>query len=273
MRPYKILDLYRDLPRLDCGECGKPTCFAFAGSVFLEKTPLSGCARLTGEELTELESKMAVAPGDDEVPLDIAAADMLGKLSCSLTPQTIRFFGSPVTVSASGVTENGKPATPGTAYVVLSFLGKTPKAPSGGGWGTYLELPGTGNTINRFNDCTKFIARAFGGNLPALDSAAGALGGIASGGGSADRAYVFQALHGVQILFKFWDRADDGEARSLVGHSDFGRFTSLTDFEARAEVLFDPCAACLETRARILLVEEFAERLLAKAVPNPLAQT
>ena len=42
-----VVDLYRDvLPRTNCGECGFPTCIAFAGMVVSDKHRLDGCPHL-----------------------------------------------------------------------------------------------------------------------------------------------------------------------------------------------------------------------------------
>ena len=42
-----VVDLYRDvLPRTNCGDCGFPTCIAFAGMVVSDKHPLDGCPHL-----------------------------------------------------------------------------------------------------------------------------------------------------------------------------------------------------------------------------------
>ena len=56
---YKILDLYRDLPGTNCGECGKNGCFAFAGAVFLEGRPLAACPHLPLEDAAAIASRIS----------------------------------------------------------------------------------------------------------------------------------------------------------------------------------------------------------------------
>jgi len=47
-----VVDLYsRVLPRTNCGDCGYPTCLAFAGMVVSQKLPLNGCPHLSPETL------------------------------------------------------------------------------------------------------------------------------------------------------------------------------------------------------------------------------
>ncbi len=45
-----VVDLYRDvLPKTNCGDCGHPTCLAFASMVVSEKLSLANCPHLTDE--------------------------------------------------------------------------------------------------------------------------------------------------------------------------------------------------------------------------------
>ncbi len=45
--PLSVVDLYRDvLPQTNCGDCGYPTCMAFAGMVVSEKLPLENCPHI-----------------------------------------------------------------------------------------------------------------------------------------------------------------------------------------------------------------------------------
>ncbi len=43
------LQLFKHLPRTNCGECGFPTCLAFATQVVVEGADLSGCPYLSPE--------------------------------------------------------------------------------------------------------------------------------------------------------------------------------------------------------------------------------
>ncbi len=51
-----VVELYRDiLPRTNCGDCGKPSCMAFATIVVTEKYPIDKCPHLDGEKLIEIK--------------------------------------------------------------------------------------------------------------------------------------------------------------------------------------------------------------------------
>lgn len=53
-----VLDIYRHLPKTNCGACRMPSCMAFAAKVFRREDPIIGCAPLlegqNNEELFKL---------------------------------------------------------------------------------------------------------------------------------------------------------------------------------------------------------------------------
>ena len=56
---YKVLDIYRDLPRTNCGDCGRGSCFTFASAVYLEAFPLESCPHLVLDRRLTMQEKLA----------------------------------------------------------------------------------------------------------------------------------------------------------------------------------------------------------------------
>lgn len=56
--PYKVIDIFNDLPKTNCAEYGKPGCFQFATGVYIEGMPLSACPYLTPEKLEEMQGRL-----------------------------------------------------------------------------------------------------------------------------------------------------------------------------------------------------------------------
>jgi hypothetical protein len=55
-----VVDLYRDvLPKTNCGDCGFPTCIAFAGMVVADRHPLDGCPHLSPEVVNRCNRELA----------------------------------------------------------------------------------------------------------------------------------------------------------------------------------------------------------------------
>jgi acetyl-CoA decarbonylase/synthase complex subunit gamma len=57
--PLTALDIYKQLPRSNCGECGFPTCLAFAMQLAQKRVALDDCPRVTPDGRAALEGASA----------------------------------------------------------------------------------------------------------------------------------------------------------------------------------------------------------------------
>ena len=72
------IDLYKDLlPKTNCGECGYPSCFAFASIIILEKLDLAKCPYVDGDKLSEYKKILAEQFNDGKFVKKDLAADAL----------------------------------------------------------------------------------------------------------------------------------------------------------------------------------------------------
>jgi ArsR family metal-binding transcriptional regulator len=62
------LDVYRLLPALNCRECNRLTCMAFAFALLMEEQQLSACPRLAEEQYTEGGRRLAELLGTPTPP-------------------------------------------------------------------------------------------------------------------------------------------------------------------------------------------------------------
>ncbi len=57
--PLSVVDIYKQiLPKTNCGDCGYPTCLAFAGMVVSEKLPLNNCPHIAREVLATAQAEL-----------------------------------------------------------------------------------------------------------------------------------------------------------------------------------------------------------------------
>jgi hypothetical protein len=57
--PISVVDLYKTiLPKTNCGDCGFPTCLAFAGMVVSEGIPLKSCPHVVPENLPAAQAEL-----------------------------------------------------------------------------------------------------------------------------------------------------------------------------------------------------------------------
>lgn len=269
---YKVIDIYRDLPRTNCGDCGRGSCFAFASAVYLEAFPLESCPHLDPAERAEMEEKLAQGraagegrrPASSEQALQALLATMkttdLG-LQASLCggemvgPDGVRLPFLDGLYRATGddvVAEEGPAPTIWVKIFLLIYLTRASGREPAGDWVAYRELPNTVSKSKSFEECGARIAATFEGEETRLGAAAGALGGTPETYGSADHCYRFQVLPRVAMLLLFWDREEE--------------------FPARATLLLDRHVLhYLDQEAIVFMAEAFASRLLGKDLSEVVA--
>lgn len=266
---YKVLDIYRDLPRTNCGDCDKAGCFAFASAVYLEGLPLSSCPHLGSSVLQGMEAKLAAgrAQGEGRRPESseqaltfllkkVAEADFsavarnCGAAHGAGPPEvlTLDFLGIPhrITRTDVGALDEEAPTVWVKIFLLIYATRADGTAPSGE-WVAYRSLPNAASKSKSFERVGERIGEVFQGRLGALDEAASRLAGHPLDFGSAHRAYAFSALPRVTLLLLFWD-GEEG-------------------FPARASILVDRgILSYLDQEAIVFLAEAFGNRLLGKGI-------
>ena len=232
---YKVMDIYRDLPRTNCGDCGKGSCFAFASAVYLEAFPLGSCPHLAAERLLAMEARLAEgAPGGarqrpasgeqalrallaDLAAVDVAAqAERCGGEYVSGPDEGVRlrFLEQHYLINRSGVAAlTGEAPTVWVKVFLLIYLTRAAGSPVTERWVAYRDLPNTISKATSFERCAAEIAEEFVGEPDRLDRSVTALGGRPAEAGAADRAWRLQVLPRVPVLLLFWDREEEFEAR------------------------------------------------------------
>jgi hypothetical protein len=261
---YKVIDIYRDLPRTNCGDCGRGSCFSFATAVYLEAFPLESCPHLDPDRNRTMQERLdrgreegeGRKPASSEQALEalrtsVAAADLAtqaarcgGTLAGDGARVALRFLEDSYWASQDDVVADaGGEPTIWVKIFLLIYLTRASGRDPAGEWVAYRELPNTVSKSRSFEACAARIAGQFEGDLEGLGRAAARLGGSPLRFGSADRCYRFQVLPKVALLLLFWDREEE--------------------FPARVSLLLDSLVLdYLDQEAIVFLVEAFASRLL-----------
>ncbi|MEW6078419.1 MAG: DUF3786 domain-containing protein [Thermodesulfobacteriota bacterium] len=272
--PLSALDLYRDvLPRTNCGECGFPTCLAFASMVVSEQLPLEKCPHLSAETVAscqaELQAQYAAGKwtrrdmGRDALEwarqrsASMKISDLPERIGGRLVDRNgqpalaLPYFNDVVFIITDGVTrEDGTSLTHYEQVFILNHMAQGGRAEPTGKWKGLVEIP---NTVSKIKSMKSHVEeplkKAFAGKLDQLQAAAARLGGknVTGDIGSADAAIYFQALPRVPLLLMFWDaEPDDGfepEARllfdeTITQHLDIESIMFLS--ERLRQLLCDP---------------------------------
>jgi hypothetical protein len=262
------MEVLKRLPRTNCGDCGQPTCLAFATRVIKEGEDLAQCPHLEGagefQEQIRAQQQAGVGRRRESAaislevlqakvaPLDFAA--LAAGLGADYGEEggrpylAIPYFGFCLQVFKDELRyPPGALADPWDAILLYNYIASQGSRPPAGNWIAYNSLPNSVSKAKTLARLEREVAAHFSGRAAALKEQAAALGAelVSVGGEDADLQAVFLPLPRVPILLLFWD-ADPEEG-----------------FEAQCRFLFDAGVPdYLDLEAMLFLVEHLLARLV-----------
>jgi hypothetical protein len=241
-----VLDLYGNvLPKTNCGECGFPTCLAFASMVISEKLSLERCRYLSPEVVAECNAELQTQYADGKwTKKDMVqdALDWAKQRSASMDMQDVAqrinarpverdgqlslelpYFNEMILITKDDITfQDGRSLSRWEQVFVRNHMAQGGSAEPTGSWKGLVEFPNTVSKVKSMRNQVEVpLEETFKGKVQQLRNAAVILGGrdVTHEMGSADAAFYFQALPRVPVLLMFWDaEPEDGfepEARLL----------------------------------------------------------
>ncbi len=265
-----VMEVLKNLPRTNCGDCGQPTCLAFATRVIKEGEDLSKCLHLTGpgaEMGKAVRAQQEAGVGrrreslaislevlqDKVAPLSFdALAEGLGAtygeeagrpfLSLAYCSHRVQVFKDELRYPP------GAPADPWDAILLYNYIASQGNEPAAGRWIAYQSLPNSVSKAKTLARLEQKLADHFAGQTARLKERAKRLGGErVAVGEDADVQAAFLPLPRVPLLLLFWDaEAEEG-------------------FAPQARWLFDPSVThYLDLEAMLFLVEHLMERLMGE---------
>jgi len=265
-----VVDLYRQvLPRTNCGDCGYPTCMAFASMVVSKKMPLKRCPHLSADIVARFQPELDAQHAAGKWTERDLAADALKwarQRAASMDPadlpariggELIHIDGGPVLAlpyfntvihirSGDIQRPDGGQLERWEQVFIFNHLAQGGSQPATGRWKSLQEFPNTVSKIKSMRSHVEAPLRErFAGRRGELAAAALRLGGldITAESESADLAIRFQALPRVPVLLLFWDGDPDGgfEAEvklvfdeTIVDHLDIESILFLSETIAKA---------------------------------------
>ncbi len=262
-----ILDLYKALPRTNCGACGQPTCMAFAARVIAESENLDKCPQLplAAKELEPQIKGQRPETGRRPDTLAVALtfmqekvaaldfASLAGGLGADYGVETGRpylsllYFGRKVQVFKDElVFSPGAAENPWAAIVIYNYIASQGNQTAAGQWITLHSLPNSVSKAITLDSLEKRLAAHFSGRPELLQAAIlKATGKLIAAEGNADIKALFWPLPRVPILLLFWEALEE------------------ENFSAQCHFLFDaPVMAYLDLESLLFLVEQLLDRLI-----------
>ena len=266
-----VVDLYRDvLPKTNCGDCGHPTCLAFASMVVSEKLPLKNCPHLSEELIQKCNIELAeqYAAGKwlkrdmaqdalewaRERASSMVIEDLPNRLGGKLIVNhdgnalLLPYFNEAVIITKDSISkEDGSELTRWEQVFLYNHVAQGGSGEPTGVWKGFVEFP---NTVSKIKSMVNHVEiplkEHFKGQGDVLLNAGKSIGGkdMAHDYEAADVAVFFRPLPRIPVMVLFWDQEKE------------------EDFEARVKLMFDETIIeHLDLESIIFLSERLRELL------------
>jgi hypothetical protein len=256
------VEIYKLLPKTNCGACGMPSCFGFAAKVAAGLASITACPHLSETARQALAAGVAdqkESPGTvyeqalKSLQPKVRALDfsrVAGLFGAALTgPDTLSlpFLNEVYAVTKERITDSsGKEPLPFLSILIYNHLCMPdPPAPSGE-WITFSSVPASHAKDKAWaGHVEEVVAGHFSGNVEGLRAACERMGGVkAKTTGSHDAAYEFRFFPIYPVLLLFSDALPE------------------EGFPAQCNILLDRNVPhYLDLESMVVLGEEFAGRL------------
>lgn len=257
-----MLEIYKKLPKTNCGKCGVPTCMAFAARVKNAQAGMEGCPYVAKENAATPAPKPGVTMEDnyERVSAELeseakgtdfsTAADAIGGSYESKNGREtirLRMMGKLYEMRKDGLFENGAYCLDSWSKIIIyDYIRRKGGVSPSGDWITLGHFPNTASHVKAFQrSAEEKIAAAFNGDMDGLKARCKELGGTDDYGKmKADYVCRFYLLPRVPFYLCYW-AADD-------------------EFPASCKLFLDRSAeAYIDIEYLAYLVERFVESFVA----------
>jgi len=227
------LDIYKKLPRSNCGKCPALTCMSFAIKLIKKDLSTSECPELEEQSRKEIEVMLSATQDWKEKRIQ----ELFKEISQVNFPAIaegigatreedllkIKYMGRKITVSHSDF--NGQLTTWDKLLILMyiktaggsSLSGKPSTVIVQGKWVAFRDLKNGLIRASGFNDiCEAPLARMFEKNQEAFLNSLAAMGAEKITGFSAEHSLVIYPLPKIPFLILLWPREEDFEPACKV---------------------------------------------------------
>lgn len=255
------IELYKKLPKKNCGSCSQKACMPFALSVIKGDADLSECPLLTEDEIRDLGSSITRSDWQEELIQSLRRKIMDVDLY-AITENLggvyrdgrlfINCLGQEFEIFPGGDIQSQGHITPWTRILLLHYINTHGKAELSGKWVSFSELrSGMVKASSFLREAEDPIKDLFKNNLERASAAITRLGAKLSCDFPTPNAWVLFLLPKVPVVILYWPEEDE--------------------FPAKVNILFDQTAdKFLDVESLMFLLEGLAqdiERVLA--LDNP----
>ncbi len=256
------VEIYKLLPKTNCGKCGTPNCFGFAVKLSTGQATVDQCGTLTDAARSALEADTAGQHGQTGTVFEQTLAALQPRIRTLDFEKAARLFGArlagpdeldlmflnrPYRITREKVLDTSGAEPPAwIGILIYNHLSMPDPPPPSGEWITFSSVPASHAKDKAWaGHVEDVIAKHFAGNVDGLKKACADMGGRAvEMPGNHDAAFTFRFFPHYPALLLFYDAVPD------------------EDFPAQCKLLLDRTAPhYLDIESIVVLGEEFAGRL------------
>jgi hypothetical protein len=252
------LELYKNLPKKNCGKCRQKNCMPFALSIIKGEAELSECPYLRREEIETLKGSVTKSDWREELILSLKEeikninfkdiADGIGAELKNSSP-SIKCLGREFTVEQNGEVSTHEHITPWMKILLLHYVRTAGKGNLSGKLVSYSELKAGLIKASAFQrDCEEPLKELFDADMNMVVSALGRLGAESRKGFPTEYAWHIYLLPKIPVVILYWPNDEE--------------------FPSKVKILFDSTAdRFLDTESLIFLVEGLVKNIQMIKLP------
>jgi hypothetical protein len=246
------VELYKRLPKTNCGKCGLKTCLPFALAVIKGDADLSECPFLPEEEIAEVKSSLKTSDWREELiaklkeeianlRLSGIAAGIGGEMRGEAL--SLKCLGREFLITPEGEISTASRITPWIKILLLHYIRTAGSGELSGTWLSYGELKGGMVKASSFQrECEEPLRELFERDPGKVASVLSKLGAEKCEGLPTESAWRLSLLPKITVVILFWPAEEE--------------------FPSRTKILFDSTAdRFLDAESLIFLVEGMVKNI------------
>lgn len=220
------IELYKRLPKKNCGKCSQKTCMPFALSVIKGGADLSDCPLLTENEIRDMNNSLVRSDWQEELiqslRLKLRDAD-LAALTEDLGGHYrddrlfINCLGREFEIFPGGEIESRGPVTPWIKILLLHYLNTHGKAELSGKWVSFSELrSGMVKASSFLREAEDPLKDLFENDIKRTSEALKTLGARPSDGFPTPHAWTLFLLPKLPVVILYWPGEEEFPAKVMI---------------------------------------------------------
>lgn len=216
------IEVYKKLPKKNCGKCSVGTCMAFAVHYLRKQIKLSECSELDDSSRAYIENMHLSKPPPeewkakrlDDLLKEIADRDFRGiadhlgvKVEDDSGSVSVVYMGKKITVSPSGIKDDISLIA---KLLIVLYLKKVGSIPLSGKWVNFRDLKGGGFKAASFQqECEMPIKKMFEEDRGRLIEKLNTICAYRGTGESSDHSFVIPGMPRIPMMVLLWEPDDE----------------------------------------------------------------